>query len=165
MTETTLSKAEVLERIQAEWKQFAELLASLTDAQKADPCLPGGWTVKDLLAHLTAWERALGTWIEAANEGRDPGIPRFTDEYVNGINAQVYAENRTRPYADVYEDYLKTHDEFLIPQFRALPDDPADPRWSVWRDRRPPWLLVEGNTYGHFCEHADALRACFQHEA
>src|SRR6185436_20487176 len=161
MAAKILTKAEMLGLIQAEWTRFSDLLAGLSDAQKADPCLPGNWTVKDLLAHLAAWERELGTWIEAANAGLDPGVPQFTEKYIDNFNAQVYEENHARSYADVYADFLRTHDDFLIPQFRALPDDLADPGWSVWRDRNPPWLLVAGNTYAHFQEHAETIRACF----
>ncbi len=162
MSETIMSKAEVLELVEDEWKRFLDLLGALNDVQKSEPCLPGGWTAKDLLAHLTAWERELGTWIASASSGNDPGVPRFTDEYINAFNARVYAENRYRPYVDVYTDLLRTHDDFLVPQIRALPDKLSDPRWSVWRDGKPPWTLVEGNTYGHFREHAEALRECFQ---
>jgi uncharacterized protein (TIGR03083 family) len=153
-----MTKAEIMILIQQAWDDFNSLLDGLSDAQKSTPDPKDGWTVKDVLAHIAIWERSLGTWLAAANSGHEPDVPRFTDEYINEMNARIYEEHREQPYRQVYEMFRGIHRSFLMPHLEVLPEDNDDPRWLLWRDGRPPWTLIAGNTYEHYKEHAEAIR-------
>jgi len=157
-----MDKREILSRIDAGWRHFNALIDSLTDAQKAAPVLPDGWTIKDVLAHITAWEQELTGWLDVANAGHEPNVPAFTQAYTDQTNAAIYRRNRDRSYGDVYAEYQATHTHDVLRAVAALPDDPADPRWKVWRTRERPWELIAGNTYGHYEEHEPAIRAAFK---
>lgn len=153
-----MNKQEALDLIQKEWDDFLNLLATLSEQQQIAPTLAGNWSVKDTLVHLSAWEAELTRWLSAANAGNNPGVPKFTDDYINQFNEKIYLDNRQRSYADVYANLRATHDA-AVAQIKALPDDPNDPKWALWQRPDGPWSLIEGNTYGHFREHADTIRA------
>ncbi|MDL1896466.1 ClbS/DfsB family four-helix bundle protein, partial [Anaerolineae bacterium CFX7] len=53
------TKQELLHRIRARHADMEELLSSLEPAQMRAPELDGGWSVKDSLAHIAAWEKVL----------------------------------------------------------------------------------------------------------
>ena len=55
MTEM-VAKAALLQRIQAEYKQFETLLTPLSEEQMTTPGVNSAWTVKDNVAHLTTWQ-------------------------------------------------------------------------------------------------------------
>ena len=61
---------EIVARIEAVHRRFATALADVGDAQLVDARLPDGWSGKDLLAHLTFWDRRLLYAIEP-DEGLD----------------------------------------------------------------------------------------------
>ena len=49
-------KDELLAMIQSGYEQFEALLATLSEGQMTIAGVNGSWSVKDNLAHLTAWE-------------------------------------------------------------------------------------------------------------
>ncbi len=59
MTQSDRSKPALLAAIQAERTLLENLLATLTPAQWVQSGVVGQWSVKDVLVHLTLWERRL----------------------------------------------------------------------------------------------------------
>ena len=85
-------KAELMARIDREWAALERTLALLSESQMTTAG-PGGWSAKDLLAHISAWERVLlichlqgGSFAEAA--GMDEATAAATEQMTaeNGIN-------------------------------------------------------------------------------
>src|SRR4051794_1166729 len=54
--DATLTKVELLRRMQAGWDELNRYIASLSDQQLTGPTDAAGWTVKDHLIHLAIWE-------------------------------------------------------------------------------------------------------------
>jgi hypothetical protein len=52
------TKAELMARIEREWAVLQALLAQVSEEQMEAPGADG-WSVKDQVAHLAAWERHL----------------------------------------------------------------------------------------------------------
>ncbi len=51
-----MKKAQVLEKLDQTWAEFQGSFAGLSESQMAQPGVTGEWSVKDILAHVTAWE-------------------------------------------------------------------------------------------------------------
>jgi hypothetical protein len=156
-----MNKTECLNLIATGWQTLNTTLDHLSDAQKLDPRLESGWSVKDTIAHLMAWESELLRWLTRGNQGLDPEVPKFTDDYIHDFNARIFAENRNRSLIELQAAYRRTHDA-VMGAVGALPDNLADARLKVWRNGEIPWNLIEGNTYGHYPEHIDMIRAAFE---
>ncbi|MEK7693088.1 MAG: ClbS/DfsB family four-helix bundle protein, partial [Chloroflexota bacterium] len=73
-----MTKAELLDAIRRDRATLDALVTSLSEAQMIAPELDAGWSVKDVLAHITAWEQLCLKWIR---EGRRDEGP-FTQESI-----------------------------------------------------------------------------------
>jgi hypothetical protein len=154
-----LTKQTVLNRLRDERSHFEELLAGFNANQMTNTALNDGWTIKDTVAHLTAWEKELLRWLKMADEGQPPDMPRpgQWDSYIEAFNARQYAANRQRPLDEVMTEFRLVYSQ-LWTALQTLPDDPDDPSWSVWYGGQPPWGLV-ATYYHHYAEHGQAIES------
>src|SRR5215216_2168756 len=105
------SRTELLERMRAGREEWDALIAQIPDSARIEPALAGGWSVKDLIAHVAAFENWTAAQIRAANEGRAP-----TDSELYGVevvtvdpegwdldreNTAIYARYKETPLTDV----------------------------------------------------------------
>ena len=70
-----MDKTELLAMIQSDRAQFDGLLATLSAEQMCQATLENDWSVKDVLAHIAAWERKCVGWIQAGFRGEKPDKP------------------------------------------------------------------------------------------
>ncbi|MBU2611772.1 MAG: ClbS/DfsB family four-helix bundle protein, partial [Chloroflexi bacterium] len=84
-----LTKPELLQRIRDERRALEETLARLTPDQMLQPGASGGWTVKDVLAHISAWKRRMISWTGSHLRGEPPDVPLPWD--VERMNAETHA--------------------------------------------------------------------------
>jgi hypothetical protein len=148
------SSDELLARIDRDWKGFW-LLVDQFDAGQMETPDASGWSLKDNLAHLAAWERYLVEHtIHHAVMGIDASTMATLDEA--GLNALIRAHNRDRDLADVMADLRQAHratvNTIAAMRFDDLlqPLDAAAPSQTLLS-----W--VTGNTYEHYQEHAAML--------
>jgi hypothetical protein len=76
------------------WHELVTLIESLTLAQALEPdSFLGGWSVKDLLAHIACWFAEAGMVLEQIRGGTFHG----RDMDVEGMNAACVEANRDQP--------------------------------------------------------------------
>ncbi len=73
--ETLLDKPAILNKVQAEYQALEDLLVSLDGWQLTTPGIVGEWSIKDVLAHLTVWQKRLLLILQAALQGVEPETP------------------------------------------------------------------------------------------
>src|SRR5260221_14787131 len=54
---TTLSKTQLLAELRTEQAAWEALLDEIGQAHMTQPEVAGGWSIKDIVAHLTGWRR------------------------------------------------------------------------------------------------------------
>ncbi len=128
-------KATLLDKLRTEHAAFEAVLASLTEAQMTTPGVTEIWSIKDVLAHVTAWERYVLDRLQAALYGTEPTflVQAVTDEETDRVNAQFYEESRLLPLSAVLAAFRATHRQ-MIETIQALSDD------ALTTPRRFPWL-------------------------
>jgi hypothetical protein len=94
-TEPT-TKRELLEMIGEERAALEAALAPLSEAEMLEKRLPGGWSVKDVLAHITSWEQLMVQWTETSLRGEIPERPVTGDDWVDELNARLHDENEEK---------------------------------------------------------------------
>ena len=52
-----MDRRRLLKCLDNAWEAFNESYAGLSDAQLMTPGVTGAWSVRDILAHLTTWEK------------------------------------------------------------------------------------------------------------
>lgn len=153
------TKAELLEEIQMEWELLEALLMELDEGQMLDTRAQDGWSVKDILAHVTFWERLALDRLYAARDGKPMQIELVGSWDVDGLNAQTYAENKDRPLDEVLTEAQDIHAELV----NLLEDSEVDFVEGLlpfdWAQGTPVWRFVGENTSWHYKEHRQALEA------
>jgi hypothetical protein len=120
-----LRKQELLTEIQLERVALDDALALLTPRQMTRAGVTrGGWSVKDVLAHLVEWQQMNLDWYAAGLRGEKPEIPApgFTLRELPRLNEMIYRKHHHRSLQAVVEDY-RSHHERVIALIRALPDE------------------------------------------
>ena len=154
------SKSELIELLKTERARWEALLAEVGEARMEIAGVTGDWTVKDIVGHLTAWESRPVEWFRAARAGTAPEPPRWDNELdETQINAWIYESNRKRSLNDVLAE---SRDNFarLLEAVRAVSEEELTSRDKfVWLNGGSLREAIAGNTYEHYREHGDAIRA------
>ena len=154
-----VTKAALLARIHAERSRFERVVAGVAPERLTEPVLPGGWSVKDVLAHVAWGEReAVGVLRHRALAGSG-----LWDLPEDERNAAVVAESRSRDVEDVRRDHRAAFRDYVT-EIAALSDDDLNEpdRISGLAARIPgwrPWRVIYDP--GHYDEHARAIEAAF----
>jgi hypothetical protein len=148
-----MTKHELLTVIRTERAAFDALVASIDDAALTAPALGDGHSVKDLLAHISLWERLCAKWLQAVGRGETPDRPEVID--VDATNARDHAASKDAPLADVLAESSVTHQALLDAVEALSEDDLADEQRFGW----PAWRLVRVNSDEHYREHIDQIAA------
>ena len=152
----------MLKGIREQRQSLEDSLKGLTDADMVESAKPGEWSVKDILAHVTAWEKSLQEWYEKGLRGEKQVMPDWEmPGIIDIINQQIYERSEKRPLGEVlaelhdsYEHVLKTVEE--IPE-----SDMFVPARYDWLGRYTLADYIMANTGGHYMEHVamiDAIR-------
>ncbi len=153
-----ITRPELLDRIFAERMAFEATLARLTPEQFLQAGVQGQWSVKDILAHISAWERRMVAWMDEALAGGVPALPQ-TDAEVDALNAASYAGDRDKPLEQVMAESLRSSDEAYQVAQAASAEDLEQAERFPWRQGVGLWRMVAANTWWHYREHGEAIRA------
>jgi DinB family protein len=146
-------RAVLLGRVDAGWRPFRDAVRAIGRARMNDATVVG-WTYRDLLAHVAAWEdltaRRLRTYRESG-ERVSPDEARDADAF----NARV-AESHKLVGAEALIDELDTAHRRLVEEIRQLSDEQVAAEVQPTAFGPQPWVVavVAGNSYGHYTEHA-----------
>lgn len=150
-----ITPANVLDWVDWAWAQWQGLLAQIPAARLAEPGLPGGWAVKDVIAHLTWFEREM---VDLINTRVLAGSELWTLP-IDEQNAAIYEEGKERPLADILAEAEQVHAALRA----ALPTlSAADLQDATHFSEMPPdwkpWEIIAGNSYEHYLDHIPAVR-------
>ncbi len=120
-----LARRELLQEIKAEREALGTLLKQIKPRQMVVPGVtPGGWSVKDILAHVLGWQRKVLEWHQAEQRGETPAVPApgLTWADLKRFNEMIYQEHRHRSLKAVLQDYEVFHHR-MIALIDATPDE------------------------------------------
>jgi uncharacterized damage-inducible protein DinB len=150
-----MNKVDLLADIRAGWAGWEALLDGIDEAQMTRPGATGLWSVKDIVAHITWFEREMVGMLQArALIGSDLWqLP--TDQR----NAQIFEENRDRPLHEVLAEAEQVHQQFLEGVEALAEDDLVDPhRFPGMPEDWRPWKVIAENSNEHYRDHSRDLR-------
>ena len=140
-TQLRASLIELLGRAQSDQR---ELLAALSDDERAAIGMADHWSVKDTVLHIAFWKNRQVERLAAATHGETP-----VEEHYEQANARVFEEWRARPWQAVIDESERVY-EALVAQVREF--DPAalvDPNRYEWQNGRALLSSVVGNGFWH----------------
>jgi hypothetical protein len=135
------------------------LVAEAGDARLTASGVTGEWSIKDMLAHMTAWEERVVAWAEGIHQGRKPAPPPWsTDWNDDQVNALIYERDRGRSLPDVLEGWRRTHRK-VVDAVRTMSEEELFHEKIEWLGDVPFAEALAGNSYEHQQEHAAQIRA------
>ena len=136
----TISKAQLLNEMKDEQAHFEALLDEIGEAHMTQPDVAGGWSIKDIVAHLTGWRRRTVARFQAALRHESSFSPPWPShlETDDEINAWIYAASKDRPLSDVLAESREVFQQ-LLDTLNAFPEAALlDPTRFGWVEDEPP---------------------------
>jgi DinB superfamily len=131
-------KAVLLAREREAW---ASWWSHVTDVDPA-ATRHDGWSLKDVISHIAAWQRYSSGRLAAIGSGQpDPGPP-VTDAF----NEQAREEGRLRSWQDVRADAERVHEAFLA-TIETIPQE------ALTREEGLGAFIITVNGVEHYEEH------------
>jgi hypothetical protein len=163
------SKIELLERMRAGREEWDALITQVPDSARTEPALAGGWSVKDLIAHVAAYENWTAAQIRAANEGRAPTDKELygTEEMppdpevwdIDRQNALINAQYKETPLAEVMTFSRQAFADLMAAVEAVSDEDFTRTDAQTWTGDMTLLEIIPGQCYAHYEQHAEELRS------
>jgi hypothetical protein len=158
MNEPSIKK-ELLTELDKEWAHIERICASLTETDMVAAGADGEWSVKDILCHISAWEKYLLDRLGFVLTGQRPLYPAMTNwDDVHRFNARVYADNKDRPLNSAIIEFRNLY-RGVMTVLESMNDDQLNQPYSYDfpEDGLTVLRLIRANTCDHYREHCTAL--------
>jgi len=156
-------KEHILAALREQFSSWAELLASLSEEQITAPNFDFDWSIKDVIAHLWAWQQISIARMEGGLQDREPEIPKWIvnlgedwEDDADRVNALTFETNHEKPWSEIYHNWKNGFLRFL-----ELGD--AISEKDLLDGDRYPWLkgytlaFILVASYDHHQEHLEKL--------
>lgn len=155
------TKPHLLEEIHRERAELEAALARISPDRRSHPLQADGWSIKDILAHIVAWEQVMLRWLQASLAGETPAdpAPGLTDDDVERLNSAFFRANRDRALVEVEDEFQRSYAE-VIEALEAAPEPVLmQPGYFTWTEEWPLATVVATNTSDHYREHREQIAA------
>lgn len=162
------NKFELLEEMTRANEEMETYLATLTEEEMADPGPGGDWSVKDTLAHITAWMKLAAGWLEKSLNGESvtrylPGYELTGDEaadeaIMNRLNDHIFETHKAMPAAAILAEYRQACEALTAVVATMTEENLMEPGRLDWYPDQPVWLNIAGNSFWHIRDHLAALQ-------
>ena len=160
-----MRRTELVQELNSEQQAWETLLAEIGEERMEETGVAGAWSIKDVVAHLTAWRRRTVGRLEAMAHGRPepahdwPAALHEDDE----INAWFHERDRDKSVRQTLDESRGVFEQ-LVSAIEKLPEDVLDhPERLPWWQGAP----VSGAAFfAHFHdEHEADMRAWLSRES
>ncbi len=136
--------------IQSTWSAWETLIKQVLEERMTQPGAAGDWSLKDIIAHITWYEKEMVGLITAhALVGSELwNLP--TDER----NAAIYELVKDQPLEQVLAESEQVHQQLMEVLLTLSDQDLTDP--GSFPNMPPdwqPWMIIAQNTYEHYEDH------------
>ena len=144
------AKEELLSEAARQYRAFHESIQGLNEEHMTEVWL-GTWSVRDIIAHISGWQREMGPALARLARGERPIAEGVSYDDVDAWNARFAATKRDEAVADVLLELDKSHEDFMHAAAQ-VPDERYVPGKTAWK-------IVDLNSAHHYREHGDEIRA------
>lgn len=156
-------KEHILAALREQFESWEELLAGLNEEQITAPHFDLDWSIKDVIAHLWAWQRISIARMEAGALDREPRFPEWItkagedwEEDANRVNALTYETHHEKPWSEIYQNWRDGFLRFLDLGTKISESDLLNGDRFPWLKGYPlAFILVA--SYDHHQEHLEKL--------
>ena len=144
-----MRKDALFRRIESAWLELQEALSGLSDEEMLEPGAVGGWSVRDVMAHVTTWEEEALKALPVILLGGK--LPRYASQGgIDAFNARQQEAKRLLGLDQVRREMTATHQRLL-----GMLDRTAE---SAYAKEGRFLRRLRLDTYGHWRGHAGDVR-------
>ena len=156
-------KEHILAALKEQFKRWDVLLAALSEEQITSPQFDLDWSIKDVMAHLWAWQQISIARMDAGLSDREPDFPKWIVESVENweedadrVNALTFETQRGKSWSEIYENWRTGFLRFLDLGNKISERDLLDGDRFAWlKGYSLAFILVA--SYEHHQEHFEKL--------
>lgn len=146
-----MTHEEFLRREAENWQALWAITRGLDEGDWLVPGAAGEWNLKDVLAHIAAWQEETIRLLPEMARQVVAGIEEPFDYDIDAWNAAQYEARRDLSVAEVQKGLLAAREQ-LIAMLQRLPGE-----WLDGHEGMRNWAMY--STYAHYDEHLPDLRA------
>ena len=113
-------KEHILAAVRDEFDNWEKLFSALSAEQIIQPRFDMDWSIKDVVAHLWAWQQISIARMEGGVLDREPEYPKwivesieYWDEDADRVNALTFERYHEKSWSEVYGDWRIGFHRFL----------------------------------------------------
>ncbi|MCI0609390.1 MAG: ClbS/DfsB family four-helix bundle protein [Anaerolineae bacterium] len=156
-------KNHILAALREQFNIWEELLASLSEEKITAPQFDFNWSIKDVIAHLWAWQQISIARMDGGLQDREPEFPKWIEnigedweEDADRVNALTFETNHEKPWSEIHQNWKEGFLRFLelgdkISERELLDGD----RYPWLKGYSLAFILVA--SYDHHQEHFEKL--------
>ncbi len=164
----TSTKEACLAEMHASFAEVMAVVDTIPRKRLTELGVTDAWSVRDLLAHESGYERWVAAAIFGDLEGRKPTTQEYygrddapseaEDESDDTVNAWVVAHARTRPVDDVLAEFRWAHDRLVKAIEACAEADLQDPDRLPFTKGKALLAILPGQCWGHHRQHLPQLQ-------
>jgi hypothetical protein len=165
---TTSTKATCLAEMRASFAEVMAVVDAIPRESLTDVGVTAEWSVRDVLAHESGYERWVAAAIFGDLEGRTPTKQEYygrdeapteaEDENDDTVNAWVVAHARTLPVDDVLAEFRWAHDRLVEATEACEEADFEDPNRLPFTKGKTLLAILPGQCWGHHRQHLPQIQ-------
>ena len=154
-----MTKERLLDLVQSRRAEWDALVALVPRERMTEPGVAGHWSVKDIIAHLTYYERWFADRLHEELVGQRY-TPNELDMMGDARNDIVYEQTRDQPLEMVLDESraaferliagITAHSEAFLTEPQQF-EGPPQPMII--------WQMLAGDVYDHYPQHIPSVRA------
>jgi hypothetical protein len=156
-------KEHILAAMKEQFQLWEKLLADLSEEQIVAPNFVLDWSIKDVMAHLWAWQQISIARMEAGLHDREPEYPKWIVESIENweddadrVNALTFERYHTEPWSEIHDNWKNGYLRFLELGNKVSERDLLDGDRYAWlKGYNLAAILLA--SYDHHQEHLEKL--------
>ncbi len=137
-----MENSSILRRLAGSRLAFLKKIERLSEAELTDYPVEGGWTIKDLIAHITSWDLATLSPLQAFLNG-DEFVPEEIPDILAWNNAQARIW-QTKSLATILDESLEIRQALNEETARLSNEQCRVQVITPWGERKPITEMLRG---------------------
>jgi len=153
------------QEIKNAWDDLDAYLKTLTPEQLTALTDAGGWSVKDHVIHLAAWDDSVHALLEKQSRYERMGISKavWDQSEINAINAAVWELHKDRPLDEVLKIFQATNQK-LVEKVQSMSDSELSRQYKEFqadpaRGEQIVGEWISNATHKHYGRHRPWIKA------
>ena len=146
------TKEGLLDAIQKEHDALQKQLEVLSAGEMTSVSSATGWSIKDILAHLSEWEQMCLGWYQSGRGGETPAVPAegYNWGQLPALNQHILEKHRQRPLDEILEWFQASYRQIYETVQDIPEEDLFTPGRYTWTRQNKMAAYFTGSTSSHY---------------